>query len=91
VTPKFLEKLCTPGLNTAHRRGRERNSRRRTIKEEVLTEEKNLDVKAIAGNKGPLVLLHGGTVLQNGATGMISLGLTTIEVTWGMAISKLLW
>jgi len=48
-----------------------------------------LDVKEIAGNKSPLLLLHGGPVLQNGATGMISLGLTTIEVTWGMAISKL--
>jgi len=48
-----------------------------------------LDIKAIAGNKSPLVLLHGGPVLQSGATGMISLGLTTIEVTWGMAISNL--
>jgi hypothetical protein len=48
-----------------------------------------LDIKAITGNKSPLVLFCGGSVLQTGATGIISLGLTTIEVTWGMAISKL--
>jgi len=40
VTSKFLENLCTHGLTTAHRRGRERKSQRRTIKEEVLTEGK---------------------------------------------------
>ena len=48
-----------------------------------------MEVKTIAGNKSPLVLPHGGPVLQSGAIGMISLDLTTIEVTWGMAISNL--
>jgi len=47
-----------------------------------------LDIKAIAGKKSPLVMLCGGHGIQSGATGMISLGLTTTEVTWGMAISK---
>jgi hypothetical protein len=87
MTPTFLEDLCTPGLTTEHRRREGERAGGEQYKRSSDRKE-NLDIKAIAGKKSPLVMLCGGHVLQSGATGMISLGLTTTEVTRGVAISK---